>query len=104
MIKSLVCIAVAAALAAPAAFAHDPKEHDPKTQTQSHDMSTMPMEHTDHDKMAATEFAALDKNKDGRLSKAEIPAKHAVAPHFGMLDANKDGNLSPAEYAKAKGM
>ena len=50
------------------------------------------------------EFVALDKNKDGKLSKAEFPANHPLAPHFGMLDANRDGNLSPAEFVKSHGM
>ncbi len=100
MIKSLALIILAVALAAPAAFAHDPNEHDPKKQAQPHDMSTMSKGQADHDKMAANEFAALDKNKDGKLSKAEVPAKHAVAPHFAMLDTNKDGSLSRAEFAK----
>lgn len=58
----------------------------------------------DHHKMAADEFASLDKNRDGKLSKAEIPAGHPLAAHFGMLDANKDGTLSKAEFAKHHGM
>ncbi len=57
----------------------------------------------DHAKMAANEFAALDKNKDGKLSTAEVPAKSALKPHFSMLDANKDGALSKAEHAKHHG-
>lgn len=50
-----------------------------------------------------TEFAALDANKNGKLSKAEL-AKHKLGPHFGMLDANKNGTLSPAEFAAGKAM
>lgn len=50
------------------------------------------------------DFVALDKNKDGKLSKAEFPANHPLAPHFGMLDSNRDGSLSPAEFAKRHGM
>jgi Ca2+-binding EF-hand superfamily protein len=57
----------------------------------------------DHAKMAANEFASLDKNKDGKLSAAEVPAKSALKPHFSMLDANKDGALSKAEHAKHHG-
>jgi uncharacterized protein involved in copper resistance len=50
------------------------------------------------------DFVALDKNKDGKLSKAEFPANHPLAPHFGMLDTNHDGNLSAAEFARHHGM
>jgi uncharacterized protein involved in copper resistance len=57
----------------------------------------------DHAKMAANEFAALDKNKDGKLSAAEVPAKSSIKPHFAMLDANKDGTLSKAEHARHHG-
>lgn len=45
----------------------------------------------------AQDFAALDKNKDGALSKEEM-AKHPMAAHFGMMDADKDGKLSKREY------
>jgi len=50
------------------------------------------------------EFVALDKNKDGKIGKGELPAKHPLAPHFGMLDSNRDGSLSPAEFAKRHAM
>jgi len=43
-------------------------------------------------------FAALDKDKDGFLSKAEM-AKHPMAAHFGMMDTTKDGKLSPREFS-----
>ena len=56
----------------------------------------------DHSKMAVPNstqdaFAALDANKDGFLSKAEL-AKHPMAAHAGMADANKDGKLSRSEF------
>ena len=47
---------------------------------------------------AQKEFRVLDKNQDGKLSKAEMPAKHPMAAHFAMMDTNKDGMLSEAEY------
>lgn len=58
-----------------------------------------------HSKMAGNtaEFTALDRNKDGMLSKAEL-AKHKLLPHFGMLDANRDGRLNSAEFELGKGM
>lgn len=58
----------------------------------------------DHGKMAVTEFTSLDKNRDGKVAKSEIPASNPLAPHFSMLDANKDGSLSQAEFAKYHGM
>lgn len=66
-----------------------------------------PQSHAGHDGHAAPppetaaqkEFRRLDKNKDGKLSKAEMPATHPMAAHFAMMDANKDGVLSEAEYA-----
>lgn len=58
----------------------------------------------DHPKMAATEFAALDKNKDGKVSRSEVPASNPLTQHFGMLDGDKDGSLSTAEFAKHHGM
>lgn len=77
-----------------AARAHD----EPKTTTKP--SATMHHSKRDHEKMAAEEFVALDKNKDGRLSKAEVPAKNPLAAHFEALDADKDGSLSKAEFAK----
>ena len=70
--------------------------------------------HTDHGKLdnrvdhgkppgTTSEFAALDANKDGKLSKAEL-SKHKLGPHFGMLDVNKNGILSPTEFAAGKAM
>ncbi len=65
------------------------------------DHSKMPM---DHATMAATEFAKLDQNKDGRLARAEVPKTHPLSAHFDMLDGNKDGSLSKAEFDKHHGM
>ena len=46
------------------------------------------------------EFAALDRNHDGRVTAAELPAGHALVPRFAMLDTNKDGSLSQGEYSR----
>lgn len=43
------------------------------------------------------EFATLDTDKDGFLSKAEL-AKHALAPHAEMVDGDRDGKLSKTEF------
>lgn len=72
--------------------------------------TTMPAQPMDHSKMhmdhgdSKAEFAKLDKNKDGKLSKAEIPSDNPLTHHFDMLDANKDGSLSAAEFAKHHNM
>lgn len=58
----------------------------------------------DHHKVAETQFASLDKNRDGRLSESEVPAEHPLATHFDMLDSNKDGSVSKAEFDKHHGM
>lgn len=65
-------------------------------------------DHSDHANHGAAEkdtkeFAALDTNKDGTLSKAEL-AKHPLGPHFGMLDTDRDGRLTGAEFAAGRDM
>ncbi|PJR31323.1 hypothetical protein ASJ34_08465 [Xanthomonas campestris pv. campestris] len=62
-------------------------------------------QHSGHGQQDAApgEFTALDANRDGKLSKAEM-AKHKLAPHFGMLDLDKNGSLSSAEFAAGKTM
>jgi hypothetical protein len=62
------------------------------------------IKHADHQKMAAEEFTKLDKNKDGKLNRAEIPAQHPLYAHFDMLDDNKDGSVSKDEFTKHHGM
>lgn len=47
-------------------------------------------------------FAALDKNRDGWLSKAEVAGDRELAKRFERFDANRDGRLSQDEYVKAK--
>jgi hypothetical protein len=43
-------------------------------------------------------FQALDGNKDGKLSQAEM-GKHPMAAHFAMMDTDKNGYVSPKEAA-----
>lgn len=43
-------------------------------------------------------FQALDANKDGQLSKAEM-GKHPMASHFAMMDTDNSGSVSPREAA-----
>jgi Ca2+-binding EF-hand superfamily protein len=45
------------------------------------------------------DFSAMDADKDGKVTKAEIEAFRAA--RFAQADANKDGSLSPEEMAAA---
>lgn len=47
------------------------------------------------------DFAALDKNKDGYLSKYEASADREIAKRFAAFDLDHDGRLSQKEYALA---
>ncbi len=78
---------------------HDQMKMDHGQMKKGHD--SMPM---DHSKMADAEFTRLDKNKDGKVSKDEIPADSPMLKHFSMLDTDKDGSLSQAEFTKHHGM
>lgn len=46
-------------------------------------------------------FDALDKNRDGYLSKPEVGGDKELAKRFARFDANKDGRLDLDEYLKA---
>ena len=46
-------------------------------------------------------FDALDKNRDGFLSKEEIAGERELAKRFAKFDANKDGRWNVDEYIKA---
>jgi len=48
------------------------------------------------------DFAALDRNKDGYLSKLEAAGDREIAKRFANFDADGDGRLSEAEYVYAK--
>ena len=93
----LLPFAIALLIAAPVAWADD-KGHDHMAakngQTQPHDMAAM----------SAEEFAKLDADKNGQLSRSELPKEHKFAAHFDMLDTDKNGTLSAAEFAKGNSM
>lgn len=81
------------------ALANDPPKAASQQDKVDHSKMDMSGKQADHKKMVADEFAALDKNKDGKLAKAELPKDSPIRPHFDMLDTDKDGSLSSAEYA-----
>jgi BON domain-containing protein/EF hand domain-containing protein len=47
------------------------------------------------------DFAALDRNRDGYISKVEALANAEVQKRFAAFDQDGDGRLSEAEYAAA---
>ena len=47
------------------------------------------------------EFAALDRNRDGYISKVEANGDREVAKRFAQFDTDKDGRLSLEEYVRA---
>ncbi|HEV8107545.1 MAG TPA: BON domain-containing protein [Burkholderiales bacterium] len=47
------------------------------------------------------DFLALDRNRDGYISKVEALANPEIHKRFAAFDADKDGRLSEAEYTSA---
>ncbi len=52
----------------------------------------------------SSDFARLDKNHDGFLSREEARADKRVAKFFGKADMNHDGKLNEDEWLKARSM
>jgi hyperosmotically inducible protein len=48
------------------------------------------------------DFLALDRNRDGAISRVEVLADRDVAKRFAEFDADKDGRLSEDEFVLAK--
>jgi Ca2+-binding EF-hand superfamily protein len=90
--KTVLSLLLLSVIATGTAFAAEPPQTPakPASTTMDHSKMAMPDSTTDT-------FAALDANKDGFLSKAEL-VKHPMAAHAGMVDANKDGKLSRSEF------
>jgi Ca2+-binding EF-hand superfamily protein len=83
----------------------DHSKMDMQHDKMDHSKMDMPgMKSSDPQKMAAEEFAKLDKNKDGKLTKSEIPTQHPMHARFDMFDSNKDGSVSKDEFTKHHGM
>ncbi len=56
-----------------------------------------------HAKRADARFRAIDRDGDGRISRAEADAKAPrLSKHFDQIDTNKDGYLSKDEIAAAR--
>ena len=46
------------------------------------------------------EFAKVDKDHDGKISKKEAASNKELAKRFNELDTDHDGALQPAEFAR----
>ena len=49
---------------------------------------------------AASDFGAIDRNKDGKLSQAEAQSNTDLTSTFSTLDADRDSYLTPTEFSK----
>lgn len=49
-----------------------------------------------------TDFLALDRNRDGSISRVEALGDREVAKRFAEFDSDKDSHLSEAEYVLAR--
>ena len=52
-------------------------------------------------KSGNTAFDAMDKNRDGALSKEEVASDRELAKRFSRFDADKNGSLNVDEFIKA---
>jgi hypothetical protein len=112
--KSLLALALLAALATPLAMAQgtspaiDAKQTPPATTTSQAPTATNPSAVQDTLKKPSTSLSRsstgqktweeLDANKDGKLSKAEADADASMKSLFAKADADSDGILTPEEY------
>ena len=58
-------------------------------------------EYTGEPQLQRPDFVALDRNRDGYISKVEALANPEVHKRFAAFDQDRDGRLSEAEYAAA---
>lgn len=82
MRSSQIFLLTAIIAAAPTAFAHDPASAADQETAGRQDMKP---------------FAQLDKNQDGQLTQAELPANAMHRRHFAKIDVDGNGSLSKTE-------
>jgi len=81
--------ALAIVLSAPAAFA---QQYPDSASTPSSSQTAA----------QSTDYAKLDKNGDGNISKSEAKADPTLSAMFDQLDTDKSGSLSSSELSAAK--
>src|SRR5262245_14814518 len=97
MNTSIKVLALASLLVGAAALAQDPPKTDtPKTDTPQTSTTDNAADNQWPD------FATLDKNGDGSISKDEAKAQSLLASRFQEIDRDADGKLSAAEYNGAR--
>src|SRR5690606_3934849 len=93
---SLIALAIAAAVAAPLAFAQDQsatqQAETEATMTQEMQLPQVP------ETTAPATFATLDADQDGRVSKDEAAADASLSAAFDDADTDGDGFVSEAEF------
>ncbi len=112
--KTLLTLAVLTTLSAGTAFAATQSQGEPQPTPRAKldangDGSIDRSEAAKHPRLAE-KFDEIDKNKDGKLAKEEMPRRHGHGksgdgPHEMMtkLDTDKDGRISRAESAAGEG-
>lgn len=100
--RLLVTVAIGALAPLATAFAQtptpDPSATDPSTTNSS---STMAQPAQDSSQQQGASFDSLDKDGDGRISKAEAAADPNVTAQFSRYDKNGDGYIDRAEVSQA---
>ena len=95
MIPTIAALAVLIAGAPALAHNHEKSEAPAATPTNAH----AGPHGGAHAGQTPPDFATLDANGDGRLEKSEMPEGHRMAgEHFDMMDKDKDGKVSKAEF------
>ena len=59
-----------------------------------------PVAPADESVRAPSDFASIDRNKDGKVSQAEAQSNTDLQSTFSMLDADRDSYLSATEFSK----
>ncbi len=114
--KTLLMLAVLTALSAGTAFAAtapaSDSQHPPRAKLDTNGDGAIDRSEAAQHRRLAGKFDELDKNKDGKLAKEEMPRRHSRSfgknghGSHGMmmkLDTDKDGRISRAESAAGEG-
>ena len=95
--RLLIAGAVAALLPLAGAFAQSPPpQTDPSTQP-----STQPAQESQAPQQQGATFESLDKDSDGKISKAEAAANANVSQQFSRYDKNGDGFIEKDEVTSS---